>query len=76
MTEDELRQRMSKLQPKHWYILGLLEREPAALTKGGKMARVAWELQQLALAWPKRSPWWTITEHGRQALALRAEKTQ
>lgn len=71
MAADELERRAIRLEPRHWRLLNLMKDEPVALKKGGQMARAAWELQQVAFAWPKRSPWWTITQHGRKALELR-----
>ena len=74
MDDDEIDRRADRLSTLHWRVLSAMRDEPVALKKGGAMARAAWELQQLAFAWPKRSPWWTITKHGRQAIILRESR--
>jgi hypothetical protein len=71
LDDAEIERRSDQLLVVHWRVLDEMRAEPVALKQGGKLARAAWELQQLAFVWPKRSPWWAITKHGLRALALR-----
>ena len=71
LDDAELERRADQLLVIHWRLLDGMRAEPVALKPESKLARAAWELQQLAFVWPKRSPWWAITKHGRRALALR-----
>ena len=76
LDDEEIDRRADQLTVRHWRLLESMQAEPVALKKGGNLARAAWELQQLAFVWPKRSPWWTITKHGLRALTLRADRVK
>ena len=70
LPDEELMRRAATLARRHWRLLEQMQSEPVAIRRGTKLARLAHELQQVAFVWPKRSPWWTITKHGRKALTL------
>lgn len=74
LDDEVIERRADQLTTLHWRVLSAMKDEAVALKKGGAMARAAWELQQFAFAWPKRSPWWTITKHGRRAMELRERR--
>lgn len=75
LSSAEIARRAADLSPEHWRLLEQLAADKAlGLKSGGRKARVAWELQQHAFAWPGRAPWWKITKHGRAALALRKQQ--
>lgn len=80
MTADaldpaEIARRAATLSDDHWRLLRKLASDKAiGLAHGSRGARLARELQQVAFAWPARSPWWRITKHGRAAITQREER--
>lgn len=73
LSAEEITRRAGQLTDEHWRLLERLAADKALGFKpGGRNARLAWEMQQQAFAWPGRSPFWKITKHGRAALAMRA----
>lgn len=72
LAADEIARRAALLTDEHWRLLARLAADKALGFKpGGRNARLAWEMQQHAFAWPAKSPFWKITKHGRAALAQR-----